>query len=240
MILIVGKGLMGSQLATYLKRNKTDFRHISARNYEKIQDDNIEIVFEMSVEDFEAKRNLLIKLNRDYPEAILATGTSSLLISELSKHLAHEGLFIGIHFMNPISRIRYVELIPHSSTLTKVIDDSRSFLEARGFVVKNVADTPGFLVNALLFSFINRAAYYYDDTNELPREIDEMMKNVCNHSIGPLETADLVGLDVCFRILQNLYINEPNRNLPPAKVFENLIAKGELGRKTGKGFYQYN
>ena len=200
---------------------------------------NLDLIIECVAEDFNLKVEILEKIRKFNKSAIISSSTSSLSIADLQEKISFDEKFLGIHFMNPPSQINVVELVPTKYSDPVIVDSVDLWLSYIGQEVVLTQDNPGFLVNALLFTMFNRAGYMLDNSNATASEIDLLMVSVSGHKIGPFRTMDLIGIDTCKVILENLHSKDPLFNLQPANIFEEMISKGALGRKTRNGFYKY-
>lgn len=199
-----------------------------------------ELVIETIIEDLEAKRHLLGDLSSLCPEhTIIATNTSSLPITELASAISNPERFIGMHFFNPVEKMHLVEIVYGQATSKKTIEYAMNFSEALGKTPVVVRDSPGFIVNRSLMPFINEAASLLNE-GVSPNDIDNAIRLGLNHPMGPLALADLIGLDICVSIMNTLYQGYNDVRYIPSPVFNKLIQKGHLGKKTGKGFYNYD
>jgi 3-hydroxybutyryl-CoA dehydrogenase len=199
-----------------------------------------ELVIETIIEDLEAKRHLLDDLSSLCPEhTIIATNTSSLPITELASAISNPERFIGMHFFNPVQKMHLVEIVYGQATSKKTIEYAMNFSEALGKTPVVVRDSPGFIVNRSLMPFINEAASLLDE-GVSPNDIDNAIRLGLNHPMGPLALADLIGLDICVSIMNTLYQGYNDVRYIPSPAFNKLIQKGHLGKKTGKGFYNYD
>ena len=161
-----------------------------------------ERVIECAPEDLDLKRELLQQLDAIVGEdAIIATNTSSLSVTKLASYLERPGHFVGLHFFNPVPLMKLVEVVRGMRTTDATVAAVRGFAESLGKVPIDVKDSPGFVVNRVLFPMINEAAFALQQGVATPEAIDECMKLGCNHPLGPLALADLVGLDVVHAIL---------------------------------------
>ena len=199
-----------------------------------------DIVLESAPEDLETKREILEKLDKIVgDDCIIATNTSSLSVTRLAGLVKNPGRFVGMHFFNPVPAMKLVEVVrglrTEGSTLAKV----RDFAERLGKTPIDVKDSPGFVVNRVLFPMINEAAFALQEGVADPKGIDECMKGGCNHPMGPLALADLVGLDVVHAILSSLYQEYGNPRYAPCLEITKRVETGWLGQKTVKGFYDY-
>jgi 3-hydroxybutyryl-CoA dehydrogenase len=199
-----------------------------------------DIVLESAPEDFETKRAILVELDaivRD--ECIIATNTSSLSVTRLAGCVSRPGHFIGMHFFNPVPAMKLVEVVSGLRTTDSTVSRVRDFAEKLGKMPIDVKDYPGFVVNRVLFPMINEAAFALQEGVADAKGIDECMKGGCNHPMGPLALADLVGLDVVHAILESLYHEYGNPRYAPCLEITKRVEAGWLGQKTGKGFYDY-
>ncbi|CAG1009941.1 3-hydroxybutyryl-CoA dehydrogenase [Myxococcaceae bacterium] len=199
-----------------------------------------ERVIECAPEDLELKRDLLQKIDAIVSdEAIIATNTSSLSITKLASYLRRPAHFVGLHFFNPVPLMKLVEVVRGMRTSDSTVAAVRGLAESFGKVPIDVKDSPGFVVNRVLFPMINEAAFTLQQGVASPEAIDECMKLGCNHPLGPLALADLVGLDVVFAILESLYREYGEPRYAPCLEIKKRVEAGWLGRKSGRGFYNY-
>jgi 3-hydroxybutyryl-CoA dehydrogenase len=197
-------------------------------------------VIECAPEDLDLKRGLLEALDGILKEdAIIATNTSSLSVTKLASFLKRPGHFVGMHFFNPVPAMKLVELVRGMRTNDSTVAAVRGLAESLGKVAIEVKDAPGFVVNRVLFPMINEAAFALQEGVAEPDGIDECMKLGCNHPLGPLALADLVGLDVVFAILDSLYREYGEPRYAPCLEIKKRVEAGYLGRKSGRGFYNY-
>lgn len=185
------------------------------------------IVVEAIAEELETKRELYAKLPQS-DGALLATTTSSLSINELDKAAGREGRYFGLHVFNPVPRMKLVELVFPDSATDETKERARALCEALGKTAVEVPDTPGFVVNKLLFPYLFSAVELQEQTGLDSESIDTAMKLGAGHPIGPLALLDLVGLDVSKAIGEEI-------GAPIPKTVEKLVAEGKLGRKSGAG-----
>jgi len=199
-----------------------------------------DIVIESAPEDFETKRQILQALDKIVgDECIIATNTSSLSVTRLAGLLSRPGHFIGMHFFNPVPAMKLVEIVSGLRTTDSTVTRARDFAEKLGKSPIDVKDYPGFVVNRVLFPMINEAAFALQEGVADAKGIDECMKGGCNHPMGPLALADLVGLDVVHAILESLYHEYGNPRYAPCLEITKRVEARWLGQKSGKGFYDY-
>jgi 3-hydroxybutyryl-CoA dehydrogenase len=199
-----------------------------------------DLVIESVVEDLATKKHLFNELDRICGEsAILATNTSTLPVVELAMETGRPGLVCGIHFFNPASAMPLVEVVRSITTSDETVEAARGFAEACGKTPVLVKDQAGFIVNALLFPYLNNAVKLLDAGVATRDDIDTAMKGGCNFPMGPLELLDLVGLDTSLAILEALYEEFRDPNYAPAPLLRRMVSAEKLGRKSRQGFYDY-
>jgi 3-hydroxybutyryl-CoA dehydrogenase len=199
-----------------------------------------DLVLESIVEDLPAKKHLFSELDRIVRDgAILATNTSTLPIVEMAMETGRPELVCGLHFFNPAPMMPLVEVVRAITTSDETIAVARSFAETCGKSPVEVKDQAGFIVNALLFPYLNNAVRLYDAGVASRDDIDAAMKGGCNFPMGPLALLDLVGLDTSLSILEALYTEFKDPNYAPAPLLRRMVSAERLGRKTGEGFYSY-
>jgi 3-hydroxybutyryl-CoA dehydrogenase len=199
-----------------------------------------DIVIESAPENFELKVEIFRKLDGILgDDGIIATNTSSLSVTRLASAVSRPGRFIGMHFFNPVPAMKLVEVVTGMRTNDSTAIAVRDFAESLGKLPIDVKDYPGFVVNRVLFPMINEAAFALQEGVASAKGIDDCMKAGCNHPMGPLAVADLVGLDVVHAILQSLYLEYGNPRYAPCLEITKRVEAGWLGQKTGRGFYNY-
>jgi 3-hydroxybutyryl-CoA dehydrogenase len=173
------------------------------------------------------------------PKTIIATNTSTLNVGELAGATKRPDKVCGLHFFNPAPVMPLVELVRAAKTSDETIATARAFAEACEKTVVDAEDRAGFIVNALLFPYLNNAVKLLEAGTANRDDIDTAMKGGCNFPMGPLELLDLVGLDTSLSILEALYAEHKDPNYEPAPTLRSLVSEGKLGRKSGAGFYDY-
>ncbi|MGH9025183.1 MAG: 3-hydroxyacyl-CoA dehydrogenase family protein [Acidimicrobiia bacterium] len=200
-----------------------------------------DLVLESIVEDLPTKKHLFNELDRVCGEAtILATNTSTLPVIEMAMDTGRPDRVCGIHFFNPAPAMPLVEVVRAVTTSDETLGTARAFAETCGKTVVNVRDQAGFIVNALLFPYLNNAVKLLDAGVATRDDIDAAMKGGCNFPMGPLELLDLVGLDTSLAILEALYAEFHDPNYAPAPLLRRMVSAERLGRKTRLGFYDYH
>lgn len=199
-----------------------------------------DLVLEAVVEDLATKKEIFATLDRVCaPSTVLASNTSTLPIIELAMVTNRPDRVCGIHFFNPAQVMALVEIARALTTSDETIQEAQAFVEACGKTPVRVKDQAGFVVNALLFPYLNNAVKLYDAGVASRDDIDAAMKGGCNYPMGPLELLDLVGLDTSLAILDALHKEFGDPNFAPALLLRRMVAAKRLGRKAGRGFYEY-
>lgn len=199
-----------------------------------------ELVVEAATENQEIKLSLFKALDAAAPtDCILASNTSSIPIQTIAAATTRPDKVIGMHFMNPVPVMKLVEIITGPQTDKAVADQIVSYSKALQKVPCVVNDFPGFIANRILMPMINEAICSLQEGVAGVEEIDTIMKLGMAHPMGPLQLADLIGLDVCLSIMQVLHEGFKTDKYAPASLLEQLVNEGKLGIKTGEGFYQY-
>jgi 3-hydroxybutyryl-CoA dehydrogenase len=200
-----------------------------------------DLVIEAATENLEIKRKIMKQADEVMrPEALLATNTSSISITALAAATRLPERFIGMHFFNPVPLMALVELIRGLLTSDETHALGAEFIRRIGKTAINVKNSPGFAVNRVLCPMINEAVFALQDGVASAAEIDEGMKLGCNHPIGPLALADLVGLDTLLSVMEVFQRDYGDPKYRPAPLLREMVAAGLLGRKSGKGFFKYN
>jgi 3-hydroxybutyryl-CoA dehydrogenase len=199
-----------------------------------------DLAIEAVVERLEVKEGVLRELDHVLPEgAIVASNTSSISITRLAAATRRPDRAIGMHFMNPVPMMKLVELIRGLATSQETYDRVEAAARAMGKTPVEVQDSPGFVSNRVLLPMINEAVFCLHEGVGTAAAIDDVMKLGTNHPMGPLALADLIGLDVCLDILGVLYDGFKDPKYRPCPLLVKMVDAGRLGRKTGRGFYEY-
>jgi len=200
-----------------------------------------DMVVESVVEDLEVKKQLFAELDRIVREgAILATNTSTLPVIEMATQTSRPERVVGVHFFNPAPAMKLVEVVRTLVSSEETVAEAVAFAEACGKNPVVVEDRAGFIVNALLFPYLNNAVRMLENGTASRDDIDAAMQGGCNFPMGPLALLDLVGLDTSVAILDALYEEFRDPNYAPVPLLRRMVSAGHLGRKSGKGFYDYS
>lgn len=199
-----------------------------------------ELILEAVKEDKDVKVNTFKKLIQVATDLrIIATNTSTLSITELASVTDRPTQFIGLHFFNPPMTMKLVEVIKGELTADETLQSTIKIIESLGKQPVVLPETPGFVVNRLLFPMINEAVFLLSEGVSDAKTIDSCMRLGANHPMGPLELADLIGLDVCLSILETLVDETGDGKYRPAPLLKKYVRAGKLGKKMGIGFYSY-
>ena len=201
---------------------------------------DVELIVEAATENTELKLKIFRELDAHASEScILATNTSSISITKIASVTKRADKVIGMHFMNPVPVMKLVEIINGYATDKKVTDTIVELSKQLGKTPCVVNDYPGFIANRILMPMINEAIYSLYEGVAGVEEIDTIMKLGMSHPMGPLQLADFIGLDVCHAILTVLHEGLGKTHYVPCPLLTNMVAAGQLGVKSGKGFYEY-
>ncbi|OIQ84219.1 putative 3-hydroxybutyryl-CoA dehydrogenase [mine drainage metagenome] len=199
------------------------------------------LLIEAATERLDLKLRILRQLDEVADEgAVIATNTSSISITQLAAVLRRPQRFIGVHFFNPVPLMALVELIRGLQTDDVTHAAARGFVERVGKTAVDVRNSPGFVVNRLLVPMINEAVFVLQEGVASAADIDAAMKLGCNHPIGPLALADMIGLDTVLAVMQVFYDGFNDPKYRPAPLLKEMVDAGRLGRKSGHGFYPYD
>jgi 3-hydroxybutyryl-CoA dehydrogenase len=202
---------------------------------------DVDLVVEAVPEHLDLKRSILAQLDKIcHPEAILATNTSSLSVTEIAVATNRPGKVVGMHFFNPAPVMKLVEVVRSVVTEQDVVDDVEAFAKKLGKDDVTIGDRAGFIANALLFGYLNHAVSLYESRYASREDIDAAMRLGCGLPMGPLALCDLIGLDTAYEILDTMYKQGRDRLHAPSPIFKQMITAGLLGRKSGRGFYSYD
>src|SRR4051794_25485417 len=200
-----------------------------------------DLVIESIVEDLAAKRHLFNELDRICGDhTIIATNTSTFPVIELAIETGRPDKVCGIHFFNPVGAMSLVEIVRPLIASDETISEARAFAEACGKSPVDVKDRAGFIVNALLFPYLNNAVRLFELGVASKEDIDEAMKGGCGFPMGPFALLDLVGLDTSLAILDALYDEYRDPNYSPVPLLRRMVSAELFGRKSGRGFYDYH
>ena len=200
-----------------------------------------DLVVEAAIENMKIKKEIFAELDKICkPETILASNTSSLSITEVASATNRPEKVIGMHFFNPAPVMKLVEIIRGMATSQETFDAVKELSVAIGKEPVEVEEAPGFVVNRILIPMINEASFILQEGIASVEDIDTAMKYGANHPMGPLALGDLIGLDVCLAIMDVLYNETGDTKYRSSSILRKYVRAGWLGRKSGRGFYNYN
>lgn len=200
-----------------------------------------DLVVEAASENLEVKKELFARLGGICAQqCILGTNTSALSVTAIATATSEPQRVVGIHFFNPVSRMKLVELVRTPFTSQECLDKSKAFVESLDKTAVLVEESPGFVVNRLLVPMINEAVFLLQEGAASAEDIDTAMRLGANHPMGPLALADLIGLDICLAIMETLQAELGEDKYRAAPLLRKMVRAGQLGRKTKRGFFAYN
>lgn len=231
--------LVAKEKITAADKDATLARISSSTELDIMKD--VDLIIEAAVEDMEMKKALFAELDTICkPEAILATNTSALSITEIAAATKRPDKVVGMHFFNPVPAMKLVEIVKGLTTSEETRTVVVELATKLGKTPVDVAEAPGFVVNRILIPMINEAAGVLADGVANAEGIDDAMKLGANHPIGPLALGDLIGLDVCLAIMETLYREFGDTKYRPHPLLRKMVRGNKLGRKTGVGFFDYS
>lgn len=199
-----------------------------------------DLMIEATIENMELKKKIFAELDKICPRhTILATNTSCLSIIEMAMMTSRPDKVLGLHFMNPVPLMRLLEIVKTIATSNETLEIGRTFAESLGKTTVIAQDTPGFIVNRLLMPYLLNAIRMLDAGVATREDIDTAVNLGLNHPMGPLTLVDLIGIDTALYICHAMYEEFKDPQYAPPPLMRKMVAAGWLGRKTGKGFYEY-
>ncbi len=200
-----------------------------------------DLVIEAAVENLDLKKKIFKEIDRLCPKhTILATNTSSLLISDIAAVTGRKDKVLGMHFFNPVPAMKLIEIVRADATSDETFDTGKKFCQSLGKTVVTVQDSPGFIVNRLMTTQILGAVHLLESGIATKEDIDTGMTLGLNHPMGPLAVADLIGLDTLLVIADSIYRKLGDKQYAAPELLKQMVTDGRLGRKTGRGFYEYD
>jgi len=214
-------------------------RIVSTTDYGALQ--RSDLIIEAATENEDVKHHILREVDElARPGVIIASNTSSISITKLAAATKRPGKVVGMHFFNPVPVMALVELIRGRQTDDETVETAKSLVRTLGKTPIVTTNSPGFIVNRILCPMINEAVFALQEGLASAADIDEAMKLGCSHPIGPLALADLIGLDVMLAVMEVLYRDFNDPKYRPALLLKEMVVAGQLGRKSGRGFFTYS
>ena len=199
-----------------------------------------DLVIEAALEVMEIKKSIFKELDElCKPDCILASNTSALSITEIAAATNRADKVIGMHFFNPVPAMKLVEIIRGSNTSQATFDAIKDLSEKMGKAPVEINEAPGFVVNRLLIPMLNEGMYAVMEGVASPADVDTSMKFGAGHPMGPLALADMIGLDICLKIMETLYKEFGDPKYRPCPLLVKMVRAGKLGQKSGEGFFVY-
>jgi 3-hydroxybutyryl-CoA dehydrogenase len=230
--------LVKKEKLTVADRDEAMRRIQATTDYDSLR--RAELIVEAATENPSVKVEILRKVaGLAKPEAIIASNTSSISITQLAVVTGRAERFVGLHFFNPVPMMALVEVIRGLQTSDDTVAQMQAFAQQLGKTPIVVKNSPGFVVNRILCPMLNEAIFALQEGLATAKEIDDGMKLGCNHPIGPLALADLIGLDVLLAVMNVFYADFNDPKYRPAPLLKEMVAAGYVGRKSGRGFYAY-
>lgn len=231
--------LIKKEKMTEEQKNATLSRIKTSTDYNAFK--TTDMVIEAATENYDLKVKILKQLDSIVSDSVvIATNTSSISITQLAAQISHPERFIGMHFFNPVPMMALVEIIRGLQTSDTTHDRVAAMAKSLGKEPITVKNAPGFVVNRILLPMINEAFFVLAEGIASAEDIDAGMKLGCNHPIGPLALADMIGLDTCLAVMEVYFNNFNDSKYRPCPLLREMVSAGYLGRKTGKGVYSYS
>ncbi|MFA5527345.1 MAG: 3-hydroxyacyl-CoA dehydrogenase NAD-binding domain-containing protein [Peptostreptococcales bacterium] len=201
---------------------------------------DVDLVVETVIENSDIKKDIFKKLDRIcQPDTILATNTSSIVISSIAAATKRPENVIGMHFFNPPPMMPLIEIVIGMKTSEKTLATMKAIVQSLGKESVTVKDSPGFVFNRIMIPMINEATYLLSESVASAEDIDKTLKLAATHQIGPLALGDFIGLDVCLHVMEVLHKEIGEDKYRPSPLLKRMVAANQLGRKTGEGFFKY-